>query len=71
MAAGAQQPAPPPQQPSAAEPGVVKFSTSLNLVVETITVNDTNAPSLTVPSGGNLGCNGRSTRIDAVPYRAA
>jgi VWFA-related protein len=37
--AGAQQPAPPQQAP-AAEGGVAKFSTSLNLVVETVSVND-------------------------------
>ncbi len=40
MAAGAQQPAPPPQQPPAGEGGITKFTTSLNLVVETVTVND-------------------------------
>jgi VWFA-related protein len=37
--AGAQQPAPQQQAP-AAEGGVAKFSTSLNLVVETVSVND-------------------------------
>ena len=37
--AGAQQPAPPQQAP-AAEGGIAKFSTSLNLVVETVAVND-------------------------------
>jgi len=41
LAAGAQQQAP-PQQPAAPDSGIAKFSTSLNLVVETVTVNDKN-----------------------------
>lgn len=41
MAAGAQQQQPAAQQP-AADPGVAKFTTTLQLVVETVTVNDKN-----------------------------
>ena len=44
LAAGAQQPA--QQQAPASDNGVAKFSTSLNLVVETITVNDKNGNAI-------------------------